>query len=196
MAYSKKTWKDRISEYQTRRTLIDESGNSAVYTVERNEGVVSEPGDAFSATNMNDLENRISNEFTTLDTNVSSISNSLKNWGTFQSKDGSATVTSGKGSSIISYTVPYAGVWLFVAKAMFPTNANGYRFMKITTTSTSFSNDVKTAVSYAASSGNPTIVQNVTIMNLSANAKVYVNLWQNSGSSLKVSSNMLAIKIK
>lgn len=59
MAYSKKTWKDRSVEYPTRRLLTDSNSNSEYYTVERAEGIVSEVGDAFNATNMNDLESRI-----------------------------------------------------------------------------------------------------------------------------------------
>ena len=57
--FETKTWVDRVSEYPARRTLTDEDGNAAVYTVTRNEGTVSEEGDAFSAENMNDLESRI-----------------------------------------------------------------------------------------------------------------------------------------
>ena len=57
--FETKTWVDRVSEYPARRTLTDESGTATVYTVTRNEGTVSEEGDAFSAENMNDLESRI-----------------------------------------------------------------------------------------------------------------------------------------
>jgi hypothetical protein len=59
MAFSKKTWKDRISQYINRRLLTDSDGNTQQVTVTRDEGSVTEPGDAFSAANMNDLENRI-----------------------------------------------------------------------------------------------------------------------------------------
>ena len=59
MAFSKKTWKDRISQYINRRLLTDSDGNTQQVTVTRDEGSVTEAGDAFSASNMNDLENRI-----------------------------------------------------------------------------------------------------------------------------------------
>lgn len=60
MSYTKKTWADRISEYPTRRTLTDTSDSSAkTVTVAREEGTISQEGDAFSAANMNDLESRI-----------------------------------------------------------------------------------------------------------------------------------------
>ena len=60
MAFSKKTWKDRISEEPQRRTLTDTTtGTVQTVDVARAEGVVTQEGDAFSAANMNDLENRI-----------------------------------------------------------------------------------------------------------------------------------------
>lgn len=61
MAFAKKTWKDRISEYPTRRILEKEDGTSETVDVARSEGEVSQEGDAFSAENMNDLEERIVN---------------------------------------------------------------------------------------------------------------------------------------
>lgn len=59
MGFVTKTWKDRITEYPTRRTLTKSDGTSEIVTVARNEGTVSQEGDAFSAANMNDLEQRI-----------------------------------------------------------------------------------------------------------------------------------------
>lgn len=60
MAFVKKTWTDRISEYPNRRTIND-GYTTKVVTVGRDEGTVTEEGDAFSAANMNDLETRIYN---------------------------------------------------------------------------------------------------------------------------------------
>lgn len=59
MAFEKKTWKDRITEYPTRRVLTKSDGTKETVTVSRSEGTVSQEGDAFSAENMNDLESRI-----------------------------------------------------------------------------------------------------------------------------------------
>lgn len=72
MAFKKKTWKDRITEFPTRRTLTKSDGSSELVTVARAEGTVSQEGDSFSAENMNDLETRIGNEF-------GEINNSLEN---------------------------------------------------------------------------------------------------------------------
>lgn len=58
-----KVWKDRIAEFITRRTLTYENGTTQVVTVDRNEGEISQTGDAFSAENMNGLEQRIASEF-------------------------------------------------------------------------------------------------------------------------------------
>ena len=66
MAFSKKTWKDRVSQYINRRLLTDSDGNTQQVTVTRDEGSVTEAGDAFSASNMNDLEDRIEDAFDAL----------------------------------------------------------------------------------------------------------------------------------
>lgn len=64
MAFKKKTWTDRMVEYAGRRKLTNVSTKQAViYDVERSEGTVSKEGDAFSSQNMNDLEQRIADEF-------------------------------------------------------------------------------------------------------------------------------------
>lgn len=67
MSFKQKTWKDRISEHPTRRTLTDVSNNTTITVdVAREEGTISQEGDAYSAANMNDLESRIANGFSTL----------------------------------------------------------------------------------------------------------------------------------
>lgn len=59
MAFSLKTWVNRISEYPNRRKLTHEDGSTELVTVARAEGQISAEGNAFSAEEMNDLENRI-----------------------------------------------------------------------------------------------------------------------------------------
>ena len=58
MAFVKKTWKDRISDFPNRR-IINDGIKQTTVTVSRNEGNVTEAGDSFNAANMNDLEDRI-----------------------------------------------------------------------------------------------------------------------------------------
>lgn len=64
MAYTKKEWTDRNVQYPGRRKLSAVSGQTDVYDVVRNEGTITAAGDAFSAENMNDLEDRIDTGFT------------------------------------------------------------------------------------------------------------------------------------
>lgn len=76
MAFVKKTWKDRLVEFPGRRLLKRISGSAdsqMVVDVTRNEGTVSQGGDAFSAANMNDLEQRIADEFGEVNNNLISV---------------------------------------------------------------------------------------------------------------------------
>ncbi len=58
MAFVKRTWKDKISQFPNRRTINDGFVTKQV-TVGRDEGNITEAGDPFNASNMNDLEDRI-----------------------------------------------------------------------------------------------------------------------------------------
>lgn len=79
MAFVKKTWKDRIAEFPTRRRLTKEDNTSELVTVAREEGTLSQEGDAFSAENMNDLESRIDAEFTEVNGNLNEIEGKIDN---------------------------------------------------------------------------------------------------------------------
>lgn len=70
MSFIKKIWKDRQTEYPARRSIIDTDGISKMVTVTRAEGEITEEGDAFNAENMNNLEERVANEFEALNTNM------------------------------------------------------------------------------------------------------------------------------
>lgn len=77
MAFSRKTWVDRLTEFPTRRILTDTQGNETTVTVARSEGTVSQEGDAFNAENMNGLEGRIEAEFSRLDENLNALQKSV-----------------------------------------------------------------------------------------------------------------------
>lgn len=77
MAFNMKTWVDRITEYPTRRRLRKEDGSDELVTVSREEGQVSEEGDAFSAENMNDLESRIDSAFKDVNNSLSDVNSNL-----------------------------------------------------------------------------------------------------------------------
>ena len=70
MAFVKKTWKDRIAEFPTRRRLTKSNGDSELVTVAREEGTLSQEGDAFSAENMNDLERRVDDAISEINSNL------------------------------------------------------------------------------------------------------------------------------
>ncbi len=81
MGFKIKTWKDRKTEYPNRRMLTKEDGTKELVTVSREEGIISEEGDAFSAENMNDLEKRIEEVAGTYgDTSLGTIATSKYIW--------------------------------------------------------------------------------------------------------------------
>lgn len=73
MAFSLKTWVNRISEYPNRRKLTHEDGSTELVTVARAEGKISAEGNAFSAEEMNDLENRIKGGFDEVNQSLTDI---------------------------------------------------------------------------------------------------------------------------
>ena len=73
MAFVTKTWKDRLVEYAGRRKIKNvATGEETLVDVSRSEGTVSQAGDAFSAANMNNLEQRIKEEFDTVNSSLES----------------------------------------------------------------------------------------------------------------------------
>lgn len=76
--FTAKEWKNRLVEFAGRRSLKNVSTNeTTVYDVTRNEGQVSQEGDSFSATTMNDLEQRISEGFSAAEEANSQLSSEL-----------------------------------------------------------------------------------------------------------------------
>ena len=76
--FTAKEWKNRLVEFAGRRSLKNVSTNeTTVYDVTRNEGQVSQEGDSFSATTMNDLEQRISEGFSAAEEANSQLSSDL-----------------------------------------------------------------------------------------------------------------------
>ena len=69
--FQKKEWKARQVEYPGRRMLrnVNTSEEMSVL-VERDEGTVTQEGDSFSSTVMNDLEQRIADAVETLEASV------------------------------------------------------------------------------------------------------------------------------
>lgn len=78
MGFTKKTWKNRIAEYINRRLITMEDGSTSLVTVARDEGTISQEGDAFNAANMNDLEDRIESEFNEINQSLTNLKNPAK----------------------------------------------------------------------------------------------------------------------
>ncbi len=79
MAFTKKTWVDRLVEFAGRRKITNVSTLQAqIVDVERVEGVVSQEGSAFSAANMNDLEQRIADGIAGVERSVNQVSSELE----------------------------------------------------------------------------------------------------------------------
>lgn len=78
MGFTKKTWKNRIAEYINRRLLTNEDGSTELVTVARDDGTISQEGDAFNAANMNDLEDRIEAGFTEVNQSLTNLKNPAK----------------------------------------------------------------------------------------------------------------------
>lgn len=78
--FTAKEWKNRLVEFAGRRSLKNVSTNeTTVYDVTRNEGQVSQEGDSFSATTMNDLEQRISDAFAEAEEANTQLSSEMAN---------------------------------------------------------------------------------------------------------------------
>ena len=91
MAFIKKTWKDRLSEFPKRwkLKLLSSSGANQSVELELDDGTVITQGDRFNAATMNDLEQRIEDAFNSSSAGVSS----------FNSRSGAVTPASGDYSS-------------------------------------------------------------------------------------------------
>ena len=109
MAFVKKIWTDRIAEYINRRTLTKEDGSTELVTVARSEGTVSQEGDAFNADNMNDLEERVANEF-------NALNSSLTKQGSYELLTSCYTAT--------SYEVPNISKFKSIYVALIMTSTN------------------------------------------------------------------------
>lgn len=78
--FTKKEWKNRLAEFAGRRTLTDvATGASQVVDVARNEGTISQEGDAFSAANMNEFEQRILEGFTQAENATTELNQNMGN---------------------------------------------------------------------------------------------------------------------
>ena len=111
MAFVTKTWKDRLVEYAGRRKLKNvATGEEVLMDVSRSEGTVSQAGDAFSAASMNKLEQRIKNDFDTVNSSLERQPNfvydSTGKITGYKTKVGADTVFPFKSGGTVMLTIP------------------------------------------------------------------------------------------
>lgn len=68
--FTKGNWENRNVQYPKRRRLTEVEGQPNIYDVDREEGTIISEGSAFSAENMNGLENRIETAFDSIETKI------------------------------------------------------------------------------------------------------------------------------
>lgn len=68
MSFTTRNWQDRVSQYPNRRVItnVEDSSDSKVVTVTRDEGTITQQGDPLNADALNNLESRISQMNTSL----------------------------------------------------------------------------------------------------------------------------------
>lgn len=89
MAYQKKVWRERQSEFPNRR-VFSPTGKENEYDVTRAEGNILEDGDALTAANINDMEGRIGAGFESTCTYVYTGTVLLDGWVAGTDEDGTA----------------------------------------------------------------------------------------------------------
>ena len=107
MAFVTKTWMDRLVEYAGRRKLKNvATGEEVLMDVSRSEGTVSQAGDAFSAANMNNLEQRIKNEFDKVNSSLGGLSFAKDENGKWGYKVGADSVIPFSSGGTVTLTFP------------------------------------------------------------------------------------------
>lgn len=114
--FSKKTWKDRLVEYAGRRKITNVSTMVAqIVDVERAEGIVSEEGNALSAANMNDFEQRVADGFTSVQRTTDTLNQNLNGY-KFDVIDGIPSYKAGADAA----WVPFSNPEVYFAQYSFP----------------------------------------------------------------------------
>jgi hypothetical protein len=100
------------------------------------------------------------------------------------------------GTKLLSITLP-AGTWVISACASFSANGAGRRQINIYTTSGYSNVGINSCpVQVPAVSDSSTCISSSAIIQITSSVTYYLNVYQNSGSSLTVSGMLSAVKIK
>lgn len=118
-------------------------------------------------------------------------------FGTSSDDHAAVNVNSATTTTVAQKTLA-AGTWLAIGVAAFPVNATGYRKVGIATSTSSSNMDRYSVVSqqgFSATSGVTNQMQVITILKPTASTTYYVNVFQNSGSTLSVTGGFYAVKL-
>ena len=127
---------------------------------------------------------------------VSSGGTGTTAFGTVKSANGTVSVSSGTGTAICSVTLE-AGTWLIEGNLAFVSNGTGRRIADLATASGSVTAGViaQTGVEVPATSGGYTALHTGWITTRSSATTVYLNAYQDSGSSLSATGYIRAVRI-
>ena len=87
------------------------------------------------------------------------------------------------------------GIWIVTFGGAFSSNSNGMRYLVLTSTSGNSQTATRQDIRCAPATGGSTSMQSVRIVKLNSDTTYYVYAYQNSGSTLTVSTFVRAIKI-
>lgn len=104
------------------------------------------------------------------------------------------TVATATNKTITSLTIP-AGLYVMNAHVSFAANATGVRKIYISTTENSYANTRALADTRPASNHQATMSNMPTILAVEEETTYYLNVYQNSGSSLSCSGSLRALRV-
>lgn len=139
------------------------------------------------------------------DGNISIISNgniSIKSNGISNTLNSSPSSSTGEAYSLINNTsvrvramILNKGIYIITGHIRFASNSTGVRYLNLGLTDAVASNNIY-SISQQACQGQQTIMQKTDVFDIkSDNTTVYLNAWQNSGSTLTVYAHMSVKKI-
>ena len=195
MAFKKKTWKDRLVEFAGRRQITRVSGapnGTMVVDVTRAEGTVSQAGDAFSAANMNDLEQRSANEFGEINGNFEALGERESE--SVSMIDDGANLGTAIWQSVCYITLP-PGKWLIFGQANLinrnsDQNATLYQKIIVETGINTYKDVMADALGVIQRNN-----QTIGLVDLDARRSVYLQVYSNVAGSYIYSKAISAVRI-
>lgn len=171
--FSKKTWKDRLVEYAGRRKITNVSTMVAqIVDVERAEGIVSEEGNALSAANMNDLEQRVADGFTSVQRTTDTLNQNLSGY-QFGTVDGVPSYKAGADAAWVPFKrepiIEKASFsWAYSPSQTFPAK-EGYKIVGLYADITGINSNSAVNINFGIS-------KNLSTGKIAISGQTYVNI--------------------